>query len=159
MFRGLALALIVALVAGQAAACGGSARQRVEVRIGGLAIKAELATTPDERAQGLSGRPSLSRDAGMLFVFPGDERAAFWMKDMRFPLDFVWISADMRVVGVMEDVAPPAPGTPDAELPQFSADAPARYVLEVNAGTVALAGIHAGDAVTFTPEVSLEEVK
>ena len=48
---------------------------------------------PEERSQGLSGRPNLAAGTGMLFVFEQAGSYAFWMKDMRFPLDMVWIDA------------------------------------------------------------------
>ena len=152
----LAIGLLLALLVGLAVGCGDGSPGRVEVRIGGLVVQAELARTPAERAQGLGGRASLEQDAAMLFVFPNEQPQTFWMKDTRFPLDFVWISADLRVLGAQENVPPPAPGTPDTDLPLYPSSEPVLYVLEVNAGDVARAGVRAGDAVTFTPDVSLE---
>lgn len=156
MLRRLAIGLLLALLVGLAVSCGDGSPGRVEVRIGGLVVQAELARTPAERVQGLGGRASLEQDAGMLFVFPNEQSQTFWMKDTRFPLDFVWISADLRVLGVVENVPPPAPGTPDAELTRYTSNGPVLYVLEVNGGAVARAGVRTGDAVTFTPDVSLE---
>jgi len=152
----LATGLLLALVAGLAIACGGGSSRGTEVRIGGLVVQVELARTPDERANGLSGRASLAQDAGMLFIFPNEQPQTFWMKDTRFPLDFVWISADLRVLGVQENVPPPAPGTPDTDLPLYPSSEPVLYVLEVNGGLVERAGVRVGDAVTFSPDVSLE---
>ena len=146
-------------LAGAAVACGGGAAQRVEVRIGRLAVSAELARTPEERARGLGGRASLMQDAGMLFVFPGEGQPDFWMKDMRFPLDFIWISADRHVVDLTENVPPPAPGTPDSDLPRYRPRAAVLYTLEVNAGAIAVAGLRLGDAVTFDPVPSREGVR
>ena len=157
MARGLALLLCLLTFAGLAASCGGGAGDRVEVRIGRLVIEAELARTPEERTQGLSGRGSLPREAGMLFVFPQEHVASFWMRGMRFPLDFIWISGDRHVVDLTEDVPPPAPGTPDDALPFYNPDAPVLYVLEVNAGVVQESGVRAGDSVSFEPDVSPEE--
>jgi len=159
MLGRLACGLLLALFVVLPVACGQGSPRRVEMRIGGLVVQAELARTPEERARGLGGRASLEQDAGMLFVFPNEQPRAFWMKDTRFPLDFVWISADRRVVGVAENAPPPAPGTPDADLTLYTSDAPVLYVLEVNAGAVASAGVRAGDAVSFTPDVSLEGVR
>jgi uncharacterized membrane protein (UPF0127 family) len=151
--RRLAIALLATLLAGPAVACAGGARERIEVRIGRLVVTAELARTPEERTQGLSGRSALPDDAGMLFVFPNEQQPTFWMKDMRFPLDVVWISGDKHVVAVTEQIPPPAPGTPDGALPLYSPTAPVLYTLEVNGGLVKQLGIHAGDPVAFTPEV------
>ena len=140
-------------------ACGSSSPSRVEVRAGGLAVHAELARTPQERVPGLGNRDSLAEDAGMLFVFPSAQQPSFWMKDMRFPLDFVWISAEKRVVQVTENVLPPALGTSDSALPVYVPASSVQYVLEVNAGAVARGGVRAGDVVSFQPDVSLDGVR
>lgn len=163
----IVLAFLVALLA-LAAACGGSpqppaaptptetptpAAQRVEVRIGDLTVQAELALTQEQRSQGLSGRPSLPREGGMLFVFPQEGQPGFWMRGMRFPLDLVWISRDGRVVDLTEDANPVDPALPDDQVPRYRPDQPVLSVLEVNAGVIREAGIQVGDTVTFEPEV------
>ena len=135
-----------------AAACGGS--EGFEVHIGGLVVEAEVASTAEERSQGLSGRSSLPDDGGMLFVFQEEGQPGFWMRAMRFPLDFIWISRDGRVVDLTEDVPPPEPGVPDEELPFYRPDAPVLYVLEVNAGVIRQSGVQVGDVVTFKPDIS-----
>src|SRR6476660_9003938 len=57
----------------------------------GGSLTVELATTADQRTRGLSGRDSMPRDAGMLFDLGTTQNTSFWMKDMRFPLDMVWV--------------------------------------------------------------------
>jgi len=148
----IALLLACALALAACGDGGGSSQERVDVRIGDLTIHAEVANTSAERVPGLGGRDSLHRDAGMLFVHNDERQRTFWMRGMRFPLDFVWISAGRRVVDLTENVPPPAPGTADADLPTYHPDVPVQYVLEVNAGVVAEAGIAVGDAVAFEPE-------
>ena len=155
--RRLLLGLIVGLGV-LAAACGGSERnevpsERIEVRIGGLVVEAEVARTPDERSQGLSGRSSLPDDGAMLFVFQEEGRPGFWMRAMRFPLDFIWISHDGQVVDLTEDVPPPEPGV-EQELPRYRPDGPVLYVLEVNAGVIRQSGVQVGDVVNFKPDIS-----
>lgn len=127
------------------------APERVAVRIDGLVINAEVARTPDERERGLSGRASLPRDEGMLFVFEEVGRHTFWMRGMRFALDFVWITDDGTVAEITPDVPPPRPNTPERELALYTPTTPVRYVLEVNAGLADAAGVAVGDAVTFDP--------
>lgn len=153
--RGVALLTLVVLAASVASACGES--DGVDVRVGGLTIEAEVARTTEERAQGLSGRDSLARDRGMLFIFEDDGRRGFWMRGMRFPLDFIWISAGGRVVDLTENVPPPSPGVKDADLQLYRPAGPVRYVLEVNAGVVRKEGIEVGDEVTFEPEITRDE--
>ena len=116
--------------------------------IGEAAFDAEVAHTPALRTRGLSGRDSLAPQTGMLFVFESGRASAFWMKGMRFALDFVWISSACEVVGVTEDVPPPA--SAGSNLPTYSSPAPAAYVFEINAGEVAAHDIAVGDPVRFS---------
>ncbi len=111
----------------------------------------ELATTMVEQARGLSYRTSLAPDAGMLFIFPAAGTQNFWMKDMHFPLDIIWIAGDGTVAGFAEDTPAPAAGTPLWNLPVYTSPAGVKEVLEVNAGTVARYGIKIGDRVTVAP--------
>ena len=86
----------------------------------------------------------------MLFVFESGRASSFWMKGMRFALDFVWISSGCEVVGVTANVPPPASNTAGSTLPTHSSPAPAAYVFEINAGEVAAHDIAAGDPVRFS---------
>jgi uncharacterized membrane protein (UPF0127 family) len=138
------------------ASCGEGRLEHTDVRIGSsMAIRSEIAWTPTARTLGLGGREALDRNAGMLFVLPEEGRETFWMKGMRFPLDFAWISSDRRVLQLTEDVPPPEAGTPDKSLPLYKPEQPVRYVLEVNAGVTEALGISVGDEVRFEPEVDV----
>ncbi len=107
-------------------------------------ISLEIADTPEKRTQGLSGRESLSDDSGMLFIFDSAGIYSFWMKDMNFPLDFIWIK-DKKVVDLNENIPPPSQtgGNPQVVNPKENAD----MVLEVNAGFIKENGIKVGDGV------------
>ncbi len=120
------------------------------VTIGGVTFTAEVAHTLDGRARGLSGRDHLAPGTGMLFVFEGGPVSSFWMKGMRFAIDFVWISAHCEVAGVTTDAPPPEPGAPDSSLLSYEPPAPAAYTFEINAGEVAQHGIEPGDPVSFS---------
>ncbi len=124
------------------------------VRIGGEVYQVDLAVLPEERRQGLSGREPLAPDEGMLFVFEEEQPLHFWMKDMRFPLDIIWIDAQCRMVGVAADVPTPPPGAGSDEIPRAQSPSPARFVLEVNAGEAARRGLSAGDAVEFQGSIA-----
>lgn len=115
----------------------------------GGSFTVELATTAEERTRGLSGRESMPRDAGMLFDMETNQNTSFWMKDMRFPLDMVWIGEDKRVTGVTADVQP-QPGASDSQLKLYPSAGAVRYVLELNAGVAAERGLVAGTQVSFT---------
>lgn len=118
--------------------------------IGDTIFEAEVAHTPVLRSRGLSGRLGLTPQTGMLFVFESGTASSFWMKGMRFALDFVWISSGCEVAGVTTGVPPPEPGTADSDLPIYTSPAPAAYVFEVNAGEVATLGVEVGDPVRFS---------
>lgn len=106
-------------------------------------IYAEVADTPQSRAQGLSGRTGLKEDEGMLFVFDQPGKYGFWMKDMLFPIDMVWISADGTVVYVEQNISPDTYF--NSEPPQtFVNEASAKYVLELSANQAEKYGLYLG---------------
>ncbi len=120
-----------------------NAAQPTVVKIGRAQIQVEIADTPEARAQGLSGRAKLEEGYGMLFPMGEPEVYAFWMKDMQFPLDIIWIRDD-RVVDISENVPPPKIGEfPVSVRPR----SPVNYVLEVNAGFAEKNGVTVGDRV------------
>ena len=118
------------------------------VRIGETTFTVEVAEKLEARTRGLSGRASLPPQMGMLFIFEDTRIHTFWMKDMLFPLDLVWIGEQCTVESITPNVPPPAPEQADRDLPRFRPTQPVRYVLEVNAGEAA-ADIQVGDSVAF----------
>ncbi len=108
-------------------------------------LTVELADTDALRTQGLSGRVSLSKDHGMLFTFPKLSFHYFWMKDMHFSLDFIWIDGN-SVVDLTENVS--APRAYD-DLKTFTAKFPFNKVIEVNAGTIRSLNISVGNTLKF----------
>lgn len=114
----------------------------------------DIADTPQLRSQGLSGRPSLDPRAGMLFVFEEPGNYTFWMIEMHFPLDFVWIGEDCVVADLTEDAPPQQPGQSPSDLPRYRPAAPVKYVLEINAGEIELAGISTGDVAAFEGDLA-----
>ncbi|HVO28848.1 MAG TPA: DUF192 domain-containing protein [Candidatus Paceibacterota bacterium] len=123
---------------------------RRTITVGGTMFDVEMATTMVEQSCGLSGRESLADGQGMLFVFGSGSTQNFWMKDMNFALDMVWISGN-QVAGFAQDVPPPAPGTQLWQLKIYTSPPNVDKVLEVPAGTVAKDGLAVGDAVTISP--------
>ncbi len=120
------------------------------VEIGAASFAVEIADSAETRQRGLSGRQSLPDGAGMLFVFESEHVASFWMKEMRFPLDFVWIGENCVVVDTLSDIPPPPLDVAPADLRIYQPSSPVRYVLEINAGEVAEHGIAVGDAARFS---------
>ena len=98
------------------------------ITVGEQNLTVEIAKTARQQESGLSGRDSLKDDYGMLFVFDQPTIPSFWMKDMRFPIDIIWIGADGSIAGIEHDVQP------DTYPKKFSPASPIMRVLEVNAG-------------------------
>lgn len=111
-------------------------------------IFVELAWTGGERRQGLSGRESLAEDRGMLFIFSAPAVYPFWMNQMKFGLDFVFINGQ-EVVDLAENIPYPKEGEqPQSVIAKHGSD----RVLEINAGMVQKWKIKIGDKVIFSQE-------
>ena len=78
------------------------------------------------------------------------------MKNMHFPLDMVWIGAGCTVVDISRDVPAPLPGTKNSDLPTYSPEGDAQYVLEINAGEAQALGLGPGAPVSFEGTISGE---
>jgi uncharacterized protein len=107
------------------------------------ALEVEVVSTKSARAQGLSGRGKMKDSEGMLFIFEQPGKYGFWMKDMNFPLDIIWINQNGVVVW-MERGA-----TPESYPKAFINQADASYVLEINAGLAKTFGLYLGSKVKF----------
>lgn len=99
----------------------------------------EIADDPGERSRGLMFRQEMDEDHGMLFVFEESQPVGFWMKNTPLPLDLVFIGQDGKVRAIER-------GEPFSEAP-ITPGEPVQFVLELNAGTAAEAGIENGDLI------------
>lgn len=115
------------------------------VTLHGKTFSTEFATDDARRAHGLMDRPHMDADHSMLFIFANDEPRAFWMKNTLIPLDILYFDKARKLVA-MQLNAQPCQADPCAIYP--SGDLPARYVLELNAGTAAQLGLKLGDELT-----------
>jgi uncharacterized protein len=106
-----------------------------------VTVTVELARSLQEKVRGLSNRPALKPGHGMLFVYEQPQPIGIWMKDMRFPLDILWIS-DGRIAHVEKNASPLAPSGP-----QRVYTATGEAVLEVPAGFTDQQKIRVGDRV------------
>jgi hypothetical protein len=118
-----------------------------EVTIGdNLAVAVEVAASDATRERGLSGRNRLETGHGVLFLFAQPAKYSFWMKDMRFPIDAIWIR-DGKIVDLSIGIQPPQT---DEEVPlSFSPIEAADAVLEVPAGFAAEHGLRLDLPVTY----------
>lgn len=118
-------------------------REDSVVILGDKKIGVEIADDEVAKNKGLGDRACLPINSGMLFSFPEPGLYLFWMKDMRFPLDIVWLDENRKVITVKENINP-------RTYPQtFTSDQPAQYVLELNAGKAKEYGITLGAQLTF----------
>ncbi len=115
------------------------------VSLDGHQFSVELATTNAQRAHGLMDRTQLAADHGMLFVFAHQALQTFWMKDTLIPLDILYFDKDRKLVSMQLNV-PPCKTTP---CPTYPSGKPAKYVLELAAGTAVRIGANVGDTLTI----------
>jgi uncharacterized protein len=114
------------------------------VTINEQTFNVEVADTPESQQTGLSNRESLPEDQGLLFVFETKGFHTFWMKNMAFPIDIIFIN-DETVVSVVKNAE--VPESPDAELQLYRPTEPINKVLEINAGLADEYDIKEGDKV------------
>ena len=122
-------------------------RSVINVEIGDTSFSVELVNSPESIVQGLSGRDSIGND-GMLFAFPTESPVTFWMRDMLFDIDIVWLS-QTEVLGVVASAPHPEPFTSLEKLPLYSSTTAVGMVLELPAGTAKKQGIQAGSPVVI----------
>ncbi|PIN99755.1 hypothetical protein COT72_04950 [archaeon CG10_big_fil_rev_8_21_14_0_10_43_11] len=102
----------------------------------------DLAKSAFEKNTGLSNRYTLAQDWGMLFVYEEEQQVRYWMKDMRFPLDIMWLDENRTITHLVENA-------PACKTACQIYDANATYILEVNAGIIQALNVSTGDMVMF----------
>lgn len=127
-----------------------AARQKgfTQVSIGTMNVAAKVASKASDRKKGLSNLESLPLGEGLLFVFETPGSYAFWMKDVKFAIDIIWLDENKRVVDWAVNV-PPEPDRDKDELTLYRPRSEALYVLEINAGLLQLHNVQIGDLANF----------
>lgn len=113
------------------------------VKINDVILKVEVAMTSEEHAKGLSDRESLDADAGLLFFFNNSGKYPFWMKDMNFPIDIIWIDENYTIVFIEKNAKP------ESFPSLLGGKVQSRYVLETASGFSQKNNIKIGDTVSF----------
>ena len=111
-------------------------QSKTEVHIGASVFNVEVASDTISREKGLSSVEKLRPNEGLLMIFERDDSWGIWMKDMKIPIDIVWLNSDKKVVHIVTDASPDL-----STSKTFYPESPARYVLEISAGTVRRSGI------------------
>lgn len=126
-------------------ACTACASGEPRVVLGGKTFSVEIADSSEEHELGLMFRDSMPADHGMIFIFPDESPRSFWMKNTRIPLDIMYFDKDLKMVSISADTPP----CRVARCPSYPSIAPAKYVLELNAGSAAALGVGVGDKLTL----------
>lgn len=105
-------------------------------------LDSEIADDAYQRETGLMYRDQLEEHQSMLFVFPDEQYRSFYMKNTKIPLDIIYINAEKHIVSIQKNAKP----FDETSLPS---EAPAKYVLEINAGLVDTWNINIGDRIDF----------
>ena len=114
------------------------------VELKGHRYQVEIAADEASRERGLMFRESMPAEHGMLFVFDDTQVRTFWMKNTHIPLDILYFDQNYKLVSVQQRV-PPCLDSGN-NCPVYPSDGPAKYALELNAGTADKLGVKAGDA-------------
>ena len=107
-----------------------------------IKLDIEIADNEFETQTGLMYRDAMKNNRGMLFIFPDSRPRSFYMKNTRFPLDIIYLDANKQIVSIQENAQP----FNENSLPS---NAPAKYVLEVNAGLANKWQLVVGDKINY----------
>jgi len=114
------------------------------IKIGSQSLNVEIANTEELRELGLGNRDAIGSADGMLFVFDTPGTYGFWMKDMKFDIDILWIDKDQKVIGFEKNVS-------KNSYPQvFYPKKEVKYSLELKAGSIDEQGIKVNDLLSPT---------
>ncbi len=119
--------------------------RQVNVTVNGVGLVADIAETGEQRSKGLAIKDSLNETEGMLFVFSEPRQYVFWMKDMKFPIDIIWLDSNKTVVHVEHSLDPCSP----VSCQTYGPGADSFYVLETVAGFADKYGVTEGTKVKF----------
>lgn len=134
------------LVMGGATPSNNGYRQ-VNVTVNGVEIIADVAATNDQRSKGLAVKDTLSENESMLFVFSAEREHSFWMKNMKFPIDIIWLDGDKEVVHIEHSLEP---CVPDSFCQTYKPNDDSLYVLETVAGFAEKYDVTGGTLVEFS---------
>jgi uncharacterized membrane protein (UPF0127 family) len=140
---GFGTSTFIKLYQANPSSCKSQYRHDTSVAIGDNKINAEVVQSDQDKEQGLSGRSCIREDQGMLFVFKESGKYDFWMKDMKFAIDIIWLNESKQAVKVEPNITP-------ATYPKtFVNERPAMYVLELRATRAQQLNIVEGSQLQF----------
>jgi len=116
------------------------------VKINDKVINVEVSDNFQERLQGLMNRESMDENSGMIFIFEEEKQQTFWMKNTLIPLDLIFVNSNLEIVDIKKDFKP----CEEDPCIVYTSQAPAFYVIEVNAGYSDKNNIQIGDSIELT---------
>lgn len=117
--------------------------KKLKVVLGNQNFIMDVADTSAKQAKGLSGRRYIKPYGGMAFIFPNQDKYGFWMKEMNFPLDIIWVSSEYKIVDIKKNFSPSS--YPEIYYPKD----PAMYTFEITAGKSDELNLKIGDSIKF----------
>jgi len=123
------------------------------LRLGDGVFRARIAANETARAKGLSGVTSLNLDQALLMAFPSEGKWQIWMKDMKVPIDIVWLDKDKNVIYIVKNAQPDDETTARVFEPKTLA----KYVVELPAGSVDSRAIKTTSTAIF--QINTEDIK
>ena len=119
------------LIISQEVRSGSNGYRQVNVIVNGVVLVADIAATDEQRTKGLSVKDSLADNEAMLFVLDNEGEHTFWMKNMKFPIDIIWIDTDKTVVHIEHNLQP---CSSELFCPTYKPNDESLYVLETVGG-------------------------
>jgi uncharacterized protein len=134
------------LILSQEVRSGSNGYRQVNVTVNGQVLFADIAATDEQRTEGLAVKDSLAENEAMLFVFDNEAEHTFWMKNMKFPIDIIWLDSDKTVVHIEHNLQP---CSSELLCPTYKPNDDSLYVLETIGGFAQRHDIVKGTMVEF----------
>lgn len=145
IFLGVIIVIVIILTSFFSIYSNNNPMAHGQIKINGKVINVDVAKTPEEQANGLSGWEKPADNQGMLFTFKDKRYRDFWMQGMKFPIDIIWLD-DNKIVDISKNVPRP---TDANNLQIYHSQSEVNYVLEVMAGYADKNNIKIGDTVEY----------
>lgn len=121
--------------------------KKTKLALGDSQFDMQIADTSELQELGLSYRTGLEKNNGMIFVFQKDNYYPFWMKDMSFDIDMIWVNSTGKVTYIVSGAKP------DSYPTTYQAPELSRYVIELPTGAAAENNIKVGDLLSSIPKI------
>ncbi len=122
------------------------------LRLGDGIFRARIAANETDRTKGLSGVTQLNSDQALLMAFPNEDKWNIWMKDMKIPIDIIWLDKNKIVIYIVKNASPE-----NSASKVFEPKTPAKYVIELPAGSVDSKAIKTNSTAVF--QINTEDIK